>query len=108
MVNYRKIAQQVAGLLTKVLEPAGYQATPSLLPLKSLAAHSGLAVYGRNNICYVPGMGSFLELVGLYSDLPCSEDTWQEARTIDKLERLDILGDLELFPRNLGVFLNIS
>ena len=25
--------------------------------------------------------------------------------TIGKLERLDILGDLELFPRNLGVFL---
>ena len=25
--------------------------------------------------------------------------------TIDKLERLDILGDLELLPRNLGAFL---
>ncbi len=25
--------------------------------------------------------------------------------TIGKLERLDILGDLELIPRNLGVFL---
>jgi epoxyqueuosine reductase len=38
----------------------------SLLPLKSLAVRSGLAAYGRNNVCYVPGMGSFLELVGLY------------------------------------------
>ncbi len=206
--DYRRIARQVADLLTGILEPAGYRVALSLLPLKSLAVRSGLAAYGRNNICYVPGMGSFLELVGFYSDLPCSEDTWQEARmmetcrncraclrhcptgaiteerfllhaerclsfhneqpgnipfpswvdpswhnclegcmfcqrvcpedknfwgwiegrekfseeetglllqggpqdrlakeTIDKLERLDILGDLELLPRNLGVFL---
>lgn len=33
---------------------------PSILkvPLKSLAVHVGLAVYGRNNITYVPGLGS--------------------------------------------------
>lgn len=81
--DYRKIAQQVADLLTGILEPAGYRVAPSLLPLKALAVRSGLAAYGRNNICYVPGMGSFLELVGLYSDLPCSADSWQEARMME-------------------------
>jgi epoxyqueuosine reductase len=206
--DYRKIAQQVANLLTGALQSSGYSVAASELPLKLLAVRSGLGAYGRNNICYVPGMGSFLELVGLYSDIPCPEDHWKEARmmetcqscraclqhcpasaisedrfllraercivfhnerpssipfpswidpswhnclegcmhcqrvcpenrnfwgwiegreefseeetslllkgdpqdclpkeTIDKLERLDILGDLELFPRNLGVFL---
>jgi len=81
--DYRKIAQAILDMVTGYLEPANYHAAPSLLPLKTLAVHSGLAVYGRNNICYVPGMGSFLELVGLYSTLPCSEDTWQEARMME-------------------------
>jgi epoxyqueuosine reductase len=33
-------------------------------PLKSLAVHMGLARYGRNNITYVPGLGSGLQLCG--------------------------------------------
>ena len=80
--DYRKIAQRIEGLAATILKPAGYQAALSLVPLKSLAVHSGLAAYGRNNISYVPGMGSFLELVGLYSDLPCSEDAWQEVQML--------------------------
>jgi epoxyqueuosine reductase len=80
--DHRKIAQRTEDLIATILKPAGYKSALSLLPLKSLAAHSGLATYGRNNICYVPGMGSFLELVGLYSDLPCSEDAWQEVQML--------------------------
>jgi epoxyqueuosine reductase len=80
--DHRKIAQRTEDLIATILKPAGYKVALSLLPLKSLAAHSGLATYGRNNICYVPGMGSFLELVGLYSDLPCSEDAWQEVQML--------------------------
>ena len=38
------------------------------LPLKLLAAHSGLGQYGKNNICFVPGMGSFHGLTAWYSD----------------------------------------
>jgi len=81
--DYRKIAQRVVDLLTETLEPFDCQVALSLVPLKSLAARSGLATYGRNNICYVSGMGSFLELVGLYSNLPCHDDTWQEARMME-------------------------
>jgi epoxyqueuosine reductase len=33
-------------------------------PLKSLAVHTGLAVYGRNNITYVAGLGSGHQLCG--------------------------------------------
>lgn len=81
--DYRKIAQRVADLLTEILEPFDCQVALSLLPLKSLAARSGLAAYGRNNICYVSGMGSFLELVGLYSNLPCYDDTWRDPQMME-------------------------
>jgi epoxyqueuosine reductase len=33
-------------------------------PLKSLAVHMGLVSYGRNNITYVPGLGSGYQLCG--------------------------------------------
>jgi epoxyqueuosine reductase len=48
------------------------------LPLKRLAVAGGLAVYGRNNICYVDGMGSFLTLVALVTDAACDRDDWKE------------------------------
>jgi len=37
-------------------------------PLKALAARLGLVRYGRNNIAYAPGMGSYLQLVGCVTD----------------------------------------
>jgi epoxyqueuosine reductase len=37
-------------------------------PLKTLAALTGLARYGKNNLAYVEGFGSFIQLVGLASD----------------------------------------
>ncbi len=33
-------------------------------PLKSLSVHMGMAVYGRNNVTYVPGLGSYHQLCG--------------------------------------------
>jgi epoxyqueuosine reductase len=46
------------------------------LPLKRLAVQSGLGVYGRNNICYIKGMGSNFSLAAYYSDIPCHDDHW--------------------------------
>jgi epoxyqueuosine reductase len=53
------------------------------LPRKLLAVRSGLGAYGRNNICYVEGMGSFLILVPFVSDVPCTEDTWHDIRDME-------------------------
>lgn len=39
-------------------------------PLKSLAVLTGLGEYGRNNVVYVPGLGSYVQLVGLITDMP--------------------------------------
>jgi len=46
--------------------------------LKRLAVRTGLGKYGRNNICYVDGMGSFLTLFAFFTDFSFDEDNWQE------------------------------
>jgi epoxyqueuosine reductase len=48
------------------------------LPLKRLAVQSGLASYGRNNICYINGMGSNFSFVAYYSDIPCIDEYWTD------------------------------
>ncbi|MFX0116248.1 MAG: 4Fe-4S double cluster binding domain-containing protein [Candidatus Hodarchaeota archaeon] len=61
----------------------GYQIVRAVLPLKLLAAYSGLAKYGKNNISYVSEMGSFHRLVAFYSDLPSEGDKWQKPQVLD-------------------------
>jgi epoxyqueuosine reductase len=65
-------------ILKDVLENNGNKVVRARLALKTLAVRSGLAKYGRDNISYVPGMGSFLRLIAFYTDYPCAEDNWQE------------------------------
>jgi len=74
---------RVRELLARVLEPVGYRLAEAVLPKKLLAVRSGLAAYGKNNISYVPGMGSFYGLVVVYSDLPAQEDHWREPQMME-------------------------
>jgi epoxyqueuosine reductase len=83
----RGINTQVQNLLAESLEPAGYRVALAVLPKKLLAVHSGLGVYGRNNLCYVPGMGSFHRLVALCSDLPCPENEWRELEMMESCHK---------------------
>jgi len=87
---YDDIAKQVENLLAKILRAKGYKSARTALPLKLLAARSGLVQYGRNNICYVSGLGSFLQLVAVYSDMPCEEDSWQEATMMKSCEECEL------------------
>lgn len=48
------------------------------LPSKTLAARTGLCRYGRNNVCYAEGMGSFLRLDQYYVEADLGLDHWQE------------------------------
>ncbi|MBN2414530.1 hypothetical protein JXO52_01740 [bacterium] len=50
----------------------------SKLNLKFLAAHTGLGFYGRNNIIFVPGMGSFITLYAFFTDCDLNQDDWLE------------------------------
>ena len=87
---YDETTKQVENLVSKILGKEGYKSTGTALPLKLLAARSGLVQYGRNNITYISGLGSFLQLVAVYSDLPCEEDSWQEAKMMKRCEGCDL------------------
>lgn len=83
-VSYSPRTNRTQDVLSDLLKQDGYHLAKPQLPLKTLAVNSGLAKYGRNNICYVDGMGSFLQLVGAFSDLPCDNDHWQRPRMLDR------------------------
>ena len=85
-VSYTPRTESTQAVLAEWLEQEGYRLAKPKLPLKTLAARSGLAEYGRNNITYVPGMGSFFQLVGAFSDLPCDCDPWREPKALDRCD----------------------
>jgi len=76
-LGFDEAGRHVRALLADLLSPLGRRVEPVLLPEKLLAASIGLAVYGRNNLAYVAGMGSFLRLTTFYTDLELEEDRWQ-------------------------------
>jgi epoxyqueuosine reductase len=86
-LHWRRTDQRTEDALVEILEPEGYRVAQAVLPKKLLAVRSGLAAYGRNNIAYVPGMGSFHRLVVFYSDLPCQQDGWQEPKMMERCEK---------------------
>jgi len=55
------------------------------IPMKRLAAQSGLAAYGKNNICYIEGMGSMFSFAAYFTDITCKEkeDDWSSMRHTD-------------------------
>jgi epoxyqueuosine reductase len=83
---YSAIDNDVADLLKTVLEPQGYQLQKVRLPEKLLSVRSGLAQYGKNNITFVKGMGSFQRPVVFISDYPCEEDSWGNATVLEHCE----------------------
>jgi epoxyqueuosine reductase len=80
---------QILNLLTDLVGPAGYRVVKALLPLKLLAVRSGLASYGRNNITYVDGMGSYQRLAAFYSDLPGKKENWGQAQSMEACRDCD-------------------
>lgn len=59
-------------------------------PLKTLATASGLARYGRNNIAYVPGLGSYLQLAACVSDAaPPSAEAWGGPAELERCATCD-------------------
>ncbi len=70
----RVIADEVA---------APVQTSLAILPKKPLAARSGLARYGRNNLAYIDGMGSYHRLCAVYTDAVPVDDDWREPEMLD-------------------------
>ena len=68
--GYHTVPDGLAAAVGAALAPAGHRAARFEPPLKTLAAAAGLARYGRNNIVYVPGLGSYLMLAACATDAP--------------------------------------
>jgi epoxyqueuosine reductase len=79
--------EEVEKILSDIMNPEGYFITPVALPLKLLAVRSGLGRYGRNNICYVDGIGSFHRLMAFYTDYPFAIDDWGDEHMLELCEK---------------------
>lgn len=80
---YSWIRNACTAILSEIFGATGNKVAGAFLPLKLLAVRSGLGKYGRNNICYVDGMGSFHRLEAFYTDYPFRVDSWQEKEMMD-------------------------
>ena len=83
---YSKIRDDCTNILSKVFKGSCYSYAGALLPYKLLVTRSGLGKYGRNNITYVEGTGSFHRLQAFFTDYPFNTDNWQEKEVMDYCE----------------------
>jgi epoxyqueuosine reductase len=60
------------------------------LPNKLIAVSSGLGLYGKNNLVYVDGFGSFVLLTVYYSDLPCTDEMWVPIQRMKPCEKCNL------------------
>jgi len=86
--GYFSVPDELAEVAGAALAPFGHRAVRFEPPLKTLAACAGLARYGRNNITYVPGLGSYVMLAACASDAPPPDDaSWAEPLLLARCDR---------------------
>ena len=90
-LHVREVIKNTKVLLNDILNPFDYRVEYAVLPVKTLAVRSGLAEYGKNNITYVEGMGSFHRLCAFYSDfrVDLEHDNWNELKAMEMCEKCD-------------------
>ncbi|MCE5297214.1 MAG: hypothetical protein LLG16_08960 [Euryarchaeota archaeon] len=76
--NAWKMMDMVKIVLTEAPGNSSAKFEGAVLPLKTLASRTGLVKYGRNNITYLEGSGSFHRLLAFYTDLDLETEDWQE------------------------------
>ena len=69
-LRYRKRFAEVRDDLAKTLGGSGFRVELLNAPLKALGNRLGILSYGRTNVGYIEGLGSYFQLVGLVSDMP--------------------------------------
>ena len=73
-VRYRKTFRDVRDDISGALSGSGFRTELLNAPLKALGSRLGLLRYGRNNVGYIDGLGSYFQLVGLVSDMPFDDE----------------------------------
>jgi epoxyqueuosine reductase len=91
--GYCTVPEGLAETAGAALAPFGHRAVRFEPALKTLAACAGLARYGRNNIAYVPGLGSYLMLAACATDAaPPDDAVWTEPLQLERCERCSACG----------------
>ncbi len=80
--HYYTMHTKVMELLTGIAEGARFVKTK--IPEKFLASKSGMFFYGRNNIGYVPGLGSFFQLVSFYTNIPVGSEPFNPTIMLER------------------------
>jgi epoxyqueuosine reductase len=77
----------IEALLRGALDARGYQlARANALPCKPIAVHAGIAEYGRNDIAYAEGMGSFFDIALFFSDMAIGFGVFSPLKRMDSCE----------------------
>jgi epoxyqueuosine reductase len=84
---YGDTDNQISNMLQNIFSSNDYQLYPAALPEKLLAVCSGMAKYGKNNITYVEGLGSFVSLRAFLSDMPTGRGDWLEPQVMKECDR---------------------
>lgn len=82
-----EVTDRIKKITSEIFEENGYHTFPIVLPKKLIAVKSGLAKYGKNNLAYVKGIGSYHRLTLFATDLPCESDSWQNAQMLDRCKK---------------------
>jgi epoxyqueuosine reductase len=80
--NAWTVMNGVKAALEEITSEKGGRFERATLPLKTLAARTGLVRYGRNNITYLHEGGSYHRLVAYFTDLDLEMDQWQEREVL--------------------------
>ena len=68
-INRDMIDKKVFSEISLILKKKGNIEQLIFVPMKSIAVKLGLAMYGRNNITYIPEYGSYFRIIVLVSDI---------------------------------------
>ncbi len=99
-------------ILNKIIREKGFSIKRTRdKHLKLLAVRSGLGKYGRNNICYVGEMGSFVNLMAFFTDYKFKEYNWEPIEMMDSCYSCNICISecpLQVIPKSNNFIVDIE
>jgi epoxyqueuosine reductase len=84
-----QVLEKIKSVGSGTFNKHGFKMDRIILPQKLIAVRSGLARYGKNNISYVPGMGSYHRLTLFSTDYESLTDDWQERKLLETCNGCD-------------------
>jgi len=80
------IAAEIGGLLCRALALYGSGLSRAFVPVKSLAARTGLGRYGRDNVLRFEGAGSYVRLDAWWTEIDAAGEPWSESGLFERCE----------------------